>query len=380
MGVFFGNPSDVYAADSFNEGGYWEHKRISWVNRKFELSLSLSNLGIDALPQNWLAIPHTRFLLESLKKEIVRAFDGHELYGWKDPDNSWLLPFTIQALKELGATPTIVICVRNPVEVAKSQSERSKASIETAPVNWLRHTLSAMDDSRGLQRILVPFDELMIDSAAIVGRLHKAIPGTVILAESPVKPGLRHHTDQSLPELGPLTGMIKETMTIAKDPEGFAEGKHDETVHRLRRELDTLGRLFQAPLPTAAITVFWEGQKTTVELFPNRDWQRVRLPVPSTPNLQLLLQLHGVPGHVWVRSAKWLGGDSSIEAKLLSGPHAGMQQAEGMQCFQLSAGPNQVRTVTPGSGAGELELELFYEFSTLISASHSKVMLDALGI
>ena len=104
--------------------------RIQTLNRKLRTDILISHATYKALgPQEWLRA--TNRGLRQFKGKSVRArlliqqFDTQTFWAWKDPRTALTMPFWRQLLPGLK----VVVCVRNPLEVAHSLSQRGMSSL-----------------------------------------------------------------------------------------------------------------------------------------------------------------------------------------------------------------------------------------------------------
>jgi hypothetical protein len=122
-------------------------------------------------------VPKTR--LESgdmgpLRARLVSAF--REEFGnstlpvFKDPRLCRLLPLWLPIIRELGATPSAVMLVRSPLEVAASLRARDRMPARHALWLWLRHFLEAERDSRALPRCWVSYEQVLENWRSVVER------------------------------------------------------------------------------------------------------------------------------------------------------------------------------------------------------------------
>lgn len=122
-GLYLGEEGHLMPANPENPEGYWEH--VQFVNLNDDL-LSFLGGGWDfppATPQGWLDDPKLAPLMEKATK-LCNEFRNREPWGWKDPRNS----LTIDFWKAVFPDIKVVICVRNPREVAKSLHKRGVSS------------------------------------------------------------------------------------------------------------------------------------------------------------------------------------------------------------------------------------------------------------
>ena len=147
------------------------------------------------MPSGWHA--EERFSAERARAgELVATTFDAAPWGWKDPRASLLLPFWRAVVPGLR----IVICVRNPAEVAASMMRRhSHPEWEHWLRMWLRYTADALRDSAGAERMLLLYEDLLAAPEREAERLAafllgaEAEPERVRAAATAVRPGTRRH-------------------------------------------------------------------------------------------------------------------------------------------------------------------------------------------
>jgi hypothetical protein len=130
-GLYLGAETELMGATPDNVRGHWEHKQFVGINDEI-----LRRRGAtwyappDRMPNPnaWDDLPDVRQRAASL----VASFAGHEPWGWKDPRSSLTLPFWLDLLPELR----VVVCVRNPFEVADSLRKRPVFKYANGNVLW----------------------------------------------------------------------------------------------------------------------------------------------------------------------------------------------------------------------------------------------------
>src|SRR5215510_7160699 len=122
-GLYLG-PDDELSDESFdNEAGFWENRHFVSLN---EAALAQLGGGWDLPPvisEGWKS-RNEMIRLREEAAELVSRFSDHEVWGWKDPRNSIMLPFWKRVIPGLE----IVVCLRNPLEVAESLQKRNFSS------------------------------------------------------------------------------------------------------------------------------------------------------------------------------------------------------------------------------------------------------------
>lgn len=114
-GVHMGE--DLLGAMPSNDYGHFENRRF----------VELNDAILDRAGGSWANPPLEekiinagRQLSERIKQTIANESAGHELWGWKDPRTTLTIGCYWQHLEN----PHLVICFRNPVQVAVSLQKR----------------------------------------------------------------------------------------------------------------------------------------------------------------------------------------------------------------------------------------------------------------
>jgi hypothetical protein len=123
-GLDLGDERNLFAAAPDNPDGFWEDKRFVQIN---EGIFKRYGRGWDLPPEfgpGW----HKDERLDLLRADarlLIEEFDErHTQWGWKDPRNSLTMPFWMSLLPNLK----VVLCLRHPLEVSHSLSQRSHSS------------------------------------------------------------------------------------------------------------------------------------------------------------------------------------------------------------------------------------------------------------
>jgi len=193
-GVYLGPEEELLAPAADNPEGFWENREFLQVNDAL-----LDRFGgawdvVPSFPEQWWARPELDDL-RARARDLVERFDGHEGWGWKDPRNSLTLPFWHSMVPDLK----VVVCVRNPLEIARSFTRRGYTSTRFSLDLWVAYTdrlLAAVelgdcvvthyasyfhDPERELRRVA---DALELDASESVLRRAR---------EDAVVPSLRHN-------------------------------------------------------------------------------------------------------------------------------------------------------------------------------------------
>ena len=194
-GLYLGRQEDILGPASDNQDGFWEN--VLFVKLNDEL---LSRLGgawdlPPLLQKGWELRPELAPAKEAAKK-LVSGFLGHEPWGWKDPRNSITAPFWESVIGADRAR--YVLCVRHPLEVARSIHKRSGNSLAFGLNLWLAY--NRMIENIGPERrIITHYDSYFADPEAELKRVMdflgmKAAADVVRTSCSKISRTLRHHT------------------------------------------------------------------------------------------------------------------------------------------------------------------------------------------
>ena len=144
------------------------------------------------LPPGW----HNDAALAPLYREaraLAEGFRGSEPWGWKDPRTTLLLPFWQELFPDLR----FVICVRHPLEVARSLHARDRIPLGRGVALWAHYTLEAIRHTEGRPRILTWYDDYFPHAAAEVRRV-AAFCGLTVPEDAEFEAAveeLRHHAE-----------------------------------------------------------------------------------------------------------------------------------------------------------------------------------------
>ncbi len=133
-GVYLGADEDLLGPSPDNEKGHLENLCFLSINERI---LTLFGGGWDYPPhfsEGWENSP----VLDSLKIDainLISHFKKYPFWGWKDPRNTILIPFW----KSLLPNAKIILCLRNPIEVAKSLYKRNYFSYAASWNLWLQY-------------------------------------------------------------------------------------------------------------------------------------------------------------------------------------------------------------------------------------------------
>ena len=178
-----------------NPDGYLEQQAFVALDDELLAALGGHTSEPPTMPSGWHAAERFSAARARAGELAATTFDAAP-WGWKDPRASLLLPFWRAVIPGLR----IVVCVRNPAEVAASMMRRhSHPEWEHWLRMWLRYTADALRDSADAERMVLLYEDLLATpereaqrlGAFLLGR--EAEPGRASAAAAMVRPRTRRH-------------------------------------------------------------------------------------------------------------------------------------------------------------------------------------------
>ncbi len=215
-GVYVGPQDELLEATTDNPEGYWEDERFVTLNDRI----------LEALGGSWHQPPEmepgyvNRPELDVIRQEARVLIDSnapHDPWGWKDPRNSLTLAFWQSLIPDLK----VVICLRDPIEVAQSLANRQYMHLQHLTFResvdlWRRYYDQLTRATTPSNAIVSQSATYFYDPGAELQRVLdflglKIAPSVVTRALSAVKPGLRRSVvaDYDAVEAG-LPAEVKE--------------------------------------------------------------------------------------------------------------------------------------------------------------------------
>ena len=268
--------SQLLPASENNRTGFWESRELVELHEELLERLGQGWQSITALPAGWWRKPGMEELRQRFLSYLERDFGNSSAFVIKDPRLCRLLPFWIELLQEFGARTCVVLMLRNPVEVAASLEARKGMSLpaDIGLQLWLRYSLDAEHDSRGVPRCLISYDDLLADWEGTLGKISNQLEFEWPRSTSEASPDIAEflsgsHRHQRLPEDCWQEGvphLVRETFEVlnelTRNP-GADEARH--SMDRLRTASEALWQ-GMAPLLDAYDRRYREDLALGVEL------------------------------------------------------------------------------------------------------------------
>src|SRR6266550_304988 len=252
-GLWLGEESSLIPPAYSNEAGYWEHAAFVDLNESVLNGAGVTWDQIESLPAAHSKLWRQRTFIEQARK-LVSTIGSDQQWGWKDPRNCLTLPFWLKILPSLK----VVVCLRNPLEVAISLQRLGAVPSNAAGLRlWKSYNARLMQDAPPSKRIITHYSEYFSSPLAEIRRLASfaglASPdSTANAALNAVRADLRHSHfgDKELADFGADVELIDLYRRMCEE----AGWKQDEVLNGtvLASNPSRVGRRTSQPRVTAA--------------------------------------------------------------------------------------------------------------------------------
>lgn len=237
-GLYLGEARFFSAPMSSNVEGHWEHEEFLRLNNDL---LGYLGGGWDYPPIHPLDITDRGLdLFRKRAAELISSFDGHPVWGWKDPRTSLLMPFWRSCIEDLKT----VILLRNPIEVAQSLAKRNASSAAFVLSLWKQYYAALLRDCPRDQRLVVSYDACMQNPRRELERVLHFInlpvpPSRRSAAAALPRRSLRHssHGIEDLLEMG-IDSEIPHIFEQLRIESALGIGSEKEAISTLNTERD----------------------------------------------------------------------------------------------------------------------------------------------
>lgn len=262
-------PSLIPPAEGINPKGFWEHREIVAIHERLLAAMGTSWDDDRLLPESWWQFSDIARFRDQLLDVLRLDFSNCPFWILKDPRLCRLMPLWLEILSELKVRPHFIICLRHPLEVAKSLEHRDGIHSERACLLWLEHLIDSERWTRGHARTLVSYEQLLADWRLTVQRIvadislplqvDKAVEGQI---DTFLEPALRHHhhADFNVPDSGSISKIAKEIYMVAKI------GELDELTERLNRITEEIEQKARYVAPWSAEIRLLRNKNTELKL------------------------------------------------------------------------------------------------------------------
>lgn len=157
-GMYLGKEEHMMSPGGDNPKGFWENLIPVRINDNILKRGGGSWNNPPHFIEGWDHDPYLNGLYKKAAMFINDIPPDKEWWGFKDPRSCFTLPFW----KRILDNPDIIICLRNPIDVAKSLNKRNKnISTEQGMDLWYRYNKEIYENTNHNERIVISFDEMI---------------------------------------------------------------------------------------------------------------------------------------------------------------------------------------------------------------------------
>jgi hypothetical protein len=192
-GLDLGAEQDLLGPDKGNPLGHFEHKEFKRLDESLLAHFGGSTDNPPDLKPNWQDDSSLHAVCEEARF-LLATFKGKTVWGWKEPRTTLVIPFWRRLLPHAR----FVICIRNPLEVARSIAERDGMPMEKGVYLWNRYTRAAIRDTEGCPRMFTFYEDHFTNGLTEIERVAKfcglSLPVDLSTLQRVVYRELRHHS------------------------------------------------------------------------------------------------------------------------------------------------------------------------------------------
>ncbi len=172
MGLELGG--NLMVQNRHNPKGFFEHIPTGRLNKLLTGKLKEGNVDLES--PTWTQDKIVPELTQLVKEHLQNHFGRFDSFGIKHPGFTKFIPLYIEAAKELGYVPKLVVVVRRPQQIVKSSQKVTYQSTDALLHKICMCWASIIMWAQGYNTLVVHFDELINNPQAVVDKLHAFLP------------------------------------------------------------------------------------------------------------------------------------------------------------------------------------------------------------
>jgi hypothetical protein len=149
-----------------NPKGHWERFDIVEIHDRILAALGQDWLSLQSFPAAWWRDP----LLTEDKAallDMARQLEDALPWGFKDPRTARLFPLWEEIAARLSLPMQLILCVRNPRDVAESLAKRNNFDRNYSKLLWLRHYAEFFQNRLDDNFLVVDYDDWFDDGYGV---------------------------------------------------------------------------------------------------------------------------------------------------------------------------------------------------------------------
>jgi GT2 family glycosyltransferase len=168
-------PKHLLGALPGNEAGHWEPERLVLLHDQMLAEAGSSWRDVRPFDLAQLSVGRLEHYKTMIQSIVQDEFGDARVFVLKDPRICRFISIYRAVFRELNVRIHPVIIIRNPLEVSASLSARDGMSNVYGMLLWLRHCLDAEKHTRDLSRVLVNYDSVVNDAAAVTALMRESL-------------------------------------------------------------------------------------------------------------------------------------------------------------------------------------------------------------
>lgn len=218
-GVDLGPEEQLMSPKGDNPKGFFENLDVVQVNDDLLAQLGGSWQDPASVPDGWHLREDVQIYRQRIRELVEQQFDDAEHAAWKDPRISLLLPAWVPD----AGVGEVVLVLRDPRQVVRSVTARSKLDEFQAARLWTRYTASLL---RSWPRpVIVEYETFLDDPVTalqdLCAQLALPPPGSdaLLAVRDLADPSLRHDTPHNVAKTGDMHEALRLLALMRHDPE-----------------------------------------------------------------------------------------------------------------------------------------------------------------
>lgn len=267
-------PRNLMQPQADNQKGFWESDIAVALNDTLlsELGCSWDDVLAYLAPREAMALDES--VITRIHRVIQADYARAGSIVLKDPRTALLLDPWLAGLERNRYAPRVVICVRNPLEIAASLGARNGFSTGRSLLLWLAHVLAAEKSSRGRPRVFIQYDDMLEDWRAQMRRVQAVVdfpfprwtPATELEIDSFISPSDRHHVIQRavVQTRADVPNWVKEAFAWTLEAASAASEPDPGFLDDITEEFSSVLRCF-SPLLAEQRAAFIAAQSAAID-------------------------------------------------------------------------------------------------------------------
>ena len=144
-----------------NDKGFFEDEEINKLNIELLKAVNSDWYFIEQINDDAFEQLRSQGYIQKAVDLLTKKMASVEIFAFKDPRTSKLLPFWRHVFSKLNINVLYVLSIRHPKSVVKSLSKRDGLAAVHSYLLWISYVLESLKGSSGHPRVMVDYDNLI---------------------------------------------------------------------------------------------------------------------------------------------------------------------------------------------------------------------------